>query len=146
VSAEVGALRGAADALPVLPGLRLAVRTGDERGFTAGIELASGSTTGFRETTGRLTLGAFAGRARGPWRGELGWRLSGGPITQGLDGGGRFWGWAVGTGPWLGGAVAVSDRLSVIVTAGIDGLLLRRDGGHDLMLAPNGNAGLRVGF
>jgi hypothetical protein len=146
LGAEAGTARGAADALPLLGAVTLSVRSGGESGFLGGLMLATGRTAGFRETHGQLVLGAFASRAAGRWSGEAGWRVVGGPIHQALDVGGGYWSWSAGTGPWLGGAVALGERLSLTIAAGLDGLVLRRDGGEGLLLSPHASAGLRLGF
>jgi hypothetical protein len=146
VSAEGGTLRGAADALPWLASLRLGARWGVHRGLLAGLELGTGRVTGFRETTGRVVLGGFLARSWGRLRAEAGWRLTAGPIAQTLDSGESFWTWAGGTGPWLGGAVALTDRVALTLTAGADGILLRRDARQTFLFSPNGNLGVAVGF
>jgi hypothetical protein len=155
LTAEAGTTSGVADALPFLGAVTLTVRSGGQRGFVGGVELATARATGFeatpratgfRETHGKLVLGAFASRAAGRLSGEAGWRVVGGPIHQSLDRGGGYWSWCAGTGPWVGAAVALSEWLSLSITAGLDGLALRRDGGASLLLSPHASAGLRVGF
>jgi hypothetical protein len=154
--AEGGVLRGAADALPWIGAIGLSVRTGGASGLVAGLELgtgrasavemSSGSRTGFRETTARLALGAFTGAGWKRLRGELGWRLTGGTITQSLDGDSSFWSWTVGTGPWLSGGVAITESITGVVTVGLDGALLRRDGRNEMFLSPHAGAGVRLAF
>jgi hypothetical protein len=146
LSAEVGVLRGAADALPWLGSLGLGVRSAGRSGWGAGVELATGRATGFRESSARATLAVFTGRRWQRLQGEAGWRLAGGPLTQTLDAGGSFWGWMAATGPWLGGAVAISDGVLVTLTAGLDGVSMRRDGGQAFLLGPHAGAGVRLRF
>ena len=65
---------------------------------------------------------------------------------QHLDTGGSFWTWSAGTGPWLGASITVVDPVVMLVTAGVDGLLLRRDGRRQLLFSPNASIGLAVAF
>jgi hypothetical protein len=146
LSGELGVLRGVADSLPWLGGVKLTVRAGDSRGVSGGLELATGSVAGFRESTARVTGGGFVGWSWKRLGVEAGWRLLAGVTSQNLDAGGGYWSWEAGTGPWLGAAVTLGARAAIVLTAGADGLVLRRDEQATLVLSPNANVGLRLGF
>ena len=146
ITLEAGALRGAAEALPWLGSLKLTARSPRRFGGMAGVELGTGQSVGFRESTARAIFGAFAGSTWGRWRGDAGWRLVGGATVQHLEAGGSFWTWSAGTGLWLGASFTVVDPIVMLVTAGVDGLLLRRDGERQLLFSPNASIGLAVAF
>lgn len=124
-----GALTGgAADALPLLPGLQLSLATTRTAGFALQLDLASGHATGFRESAAYLGLGAFVARERGRWRGTAGWRVSGGGVVQSLDDHGpTHWTLAAGTGPWLAGSLALTPRLALVLNAALEVRIMRRD-------------------
>ncbi len=124
--------RGAADALPLLPGAQLTLETPgaatDARGWAVQLQLASGRAMGFRESAANLAAGGFVARERRRWRVTAGWRLSVGGVVQMIDRGAQNrWTLALGTGPWLTGAVAVAPRWWVTVAAGVDARLMRGD-------------------
>jgi hypothetical protein len=153
LGAEATLVRGAADALPWLAGLRLTVRSSDRRGLGGGVEVATGRATGFRETSARAFVSAFTGREWGRLGSQLGWRLIGGVISQHVDEGPTagtpartYWGWMAGTGPWLAGTVRLAQSWLLSLGAGADGATVRRDGHQEFMLAPHAAAGLGVVF
>jgi hypothetical protein len=124
-----GALTGgAADALPLLPGVHLCLATTRTAGLALQLDLASGHATGFRESAAYLGLGAFVARERGRWRGTAGWRVSGGAVVQSIeDNGPTHWTLAAGTGPWLAGSLALTPRLALVLDAALEVRILRRD-------------------
>jgi hypothetical protein len=124
-----GALtHGAADALPLLPGLQLSLATTRTAGWALQLDLASGHATGFRESAAYLGLGAFVARERGRWRGTAGWRVSGGGVVQSVEENGpTHWTLAAGTGPWLAGSMALTPRLALVLNAALDVRIMRRD-------------------
>ncbi len=124
-----GALtRGAAEALPLLPGLQLSLATTRPAGMALQLDLASGHATGFRESSAYLGVGAFVGRERGRWRGTAGWRVSAGGVVQSVEENGpRHWTLAAGTGPWLAGSMALTPRLALVLNAALDVRIMRRD-------------------
>jgi hypothetical protein len=136
LGAGFGVLRGAADALPWVGALRLEGALGQARGWLLRADLASGRAAGFRESAGYAGLGYFVGFWRGPFVARAGWQIVGGPILQAVDSGARYWTTAAGTGPWLDGAVAIGRRVSLGVSLGADGVLLRRDRAVQAVLWP----------
>jgi hypothetical protein len=146
LSAEAGAQRGVAAALPWLAQVRVAARSADRVGWTAGLELATGRTDGFRESAVRATVGIFRARSWQLLSAELGWRLVGGRMVQALDAGESFASWVGGGGPWLAAGLRLTPRTMLSVAIGIDGLLLRRDVSTHIQLSPNAHTGVRVAF
>jgi caspase domain-containing protein len=141
---SAGVVHGAAAALPWLPAVLVGVQGGRSSGWLVDLELASGLGDGFRETTVRGVGGLFVAATRGPLRGQLGWRVIGGPIVQAVDHGRRFSTWAWGTGPGVSLALALWPRVSLVAGWGLDLVLFQRDGDPAASLWPSLQAGLTI--
>jgi hypothetical protein len=74
------------------------------------LDVGSARRRGFRESSLRLGAGLLAAIERGPWRGELTWRLATGPLAQWVDAGSRRTGWSLATGPQVTGSMRLHDR------------------------------------
>jgi hypothetical protein len=144
VGVGLGITRGAADAVPWVGALRLEGAFGRRRGWLLHLDLASGRATGFRESAGYLAGGYFLGLARGRVAARAGWQVMAGPIVQALDTGPRYWTTAVGTGPWIDGAVALGHGVSVGLSLGASGVALRRDQAMQIALWPSAAAAVRL--
>jgi hypothetical protein len=142
--AGVAMTRGAADALPWLGALRLETIFGREAGWSIRLDLARGSTAGFREDAGYLGVGYFRGLQRGPFSAHAGWRVAAGPIAQTTDGGDRYWTTVAGTGPWLDASVELAAGVAVGVAVGVEGMLLRRDHSLEGVLWPTAGATIQL--
>ena len=139
------AARGAADALPVLPGVQLTLQSASEAstsfGWALDLQLATGRATGFRESAGFVGGGLFVARSRRGWQGTAGWRVAAGGIVQAVEGAGpTAWTLAVGTGPWLAGARALTSRLWAVLSVQVEARIIAGDLLTRLALA-RGSAG-----
>jgi hypothetical protein len=139
VEAGVAVMRGAADALPVVGGVRVeATRASRGTLWTLGIDVAGGRAAGFDERAAYLALGYAKVFQRGRLGARVGWRVVGGPIMQAVDGAATFWSVGVGTGPCLGASLdLVPERVILGAAVGVDGMVLRRDAAFEPVLWPS---------
>jgi hypothetical protein len=144
LAAGVAVTRGAADALPWLPAVRMEASFGRSAGWSLRLDLASGAATGFRESGAYFGAGYFRALHSGRFGLHARWLIVAGPVAQTIDGGERFWTTAAGTGPALDASLEIAGGVSVGVGAGIAGMLLRRDGVLDGALWPTGGATIQL--
>jgi hypothetical protein len=138
----LGVLQAAAETLPAVPSVRMALRGGMGRGWQGELELGSARGAGFRESTLRAGGALFAAWEGTTVRVQAAWRVTGGTLLQAADQQPTRVGWVIGTGPALSAAVAFGSSLAGVATMGGDVTLLRRDGASALALWPSASLGL----
>jgi hypothetical protein len=129
ITLGLGVARGAASALPWLGAARLeAGRPGESSQWSLRIDVATGRTEAFRESTVAVGVAYQWLLRRGRATARAGVLASGGPIVQAVDGASSYWSLRIGAGPALAASYEVVPRwLQVGAAVEVEGVRLRRD-------------------
>ncbi len=144
VLAAAGIARGIAQPLGVVAAGHVGVRPLQRAGWTLGLDVATGTSPGLRESMGFASVGyrIVAGRGRLQVGGAF--ELGSGAVVQDLDGAATAWTPAALSSLRLGGAVFVTPRAAVSLEVALPVALLRKDGATSVVVLPMVVAGVLV--